>query len=103
MKSKKTADVLDKKERDALAFRLGELLLALPKVSAYAGHKRPFNTLRDYVDVDAMGDPVSCKAAEYLKDISTLTTARMLCKWFRDCSDPRCDTCGPAESPTPTL
>lgn len=63
-------------------FQLGRLLIGLPATSAFARHTDPFSTLKDYVHAEGLGSAEARLAAEYLKDVATLSTAGMLEKWF---------------------
>jgi hypothetical protein len=67
-----------------LAMRIGTMVLNLPRASAQAGHVGPWGTLHDYIRPDPRKDPELHEAAEFLKDITCLTTEQMMHKWFGD-------------------
>jgi len=75
-------------EMRAVAFRIGDLLLRLPALSRHLRHEHPFDTYRDYVQLDqSTSDKIERAAVEYLHDLlraRTLKTPDIMKKWFSE-------------------
>lgn len=62
--------------------KIGSIFFNAPAAAALARHKRPLNTVKDYLDISPGDDLALNLAKEYTKDILTLTTDLLARKWF---------------------
>ncbi len=74
--------VLSDQDFSVFIGKIGLIFLNAPAAAALARHKRPLNTMKDYLDISPGKDQAINLAKEYTKDILTLTTEQLALKWF---------------------
>lgn len=78
-------DGLSEEEIAAVERSIGRTMLNLPLLARQAGHKRPLNTMRDYVQADP-SDKIDRIVTGFLHDLLEkpygMKTEELLSKWY---------------------
>jgi hypothetical protein len=79
-------DGFNQQEYDQFIQKVGQIAFNIPMASEMVSHKWPAGIIRDYYDVGSshQKNKIDLAAARYIKDLFTLPTAMLACKWRQD-------------------
>lgn len=76
---------LSEEEFSEFLFHLGGMVWRTPATAAFARHKRPLNTVKDYLDIYPKDSPALKLAKEFWRDLAgrgNMTTNELCLKWY---------------------